>query len=73
MKLLILNTNRNIQLSLEGVFNTTLSKEFLHIGTSFKLNKEQLMEISTNSIDFIFDAEAKPRVRKMFSDFKYTN
>lgn len=60
-----------IELSLAGVFNTTLSKEFFHIAKSFKLDKEQLIAISTNAIEFIFDTEAKPLVSKMFSDFKY--
>ncbi|KAL1512746.1 hypothetical protein ABEB36_002286 [Hypothenemus hampei] len=58
----------------KGVFNTTLSKEFTVLGQTFSLSKNDLWNISRNSIDYSFaDEEEKGFIRFALEQWKIRN
>ncbi|XP_030752689.1 adenosine deaminase-like protein [Sitophilus oryzae] len=58
----------------KGVFNTTLSKEFLHLQESFNLNKKDLWKISDNAINYSFAlSEEKEMLHEKLKLWKIQN
>jgi len=55
----------------KGIFSTTLSHEYSIAGKAFNLSKDELFNLSLNSIDFIFgDEQLKTKLRQQFLDKK---
>ena len=69
-------TERNVlysQTDDKGVFATSLSKEFAIASSTFGLSKQQLWQLSYDSIDFIFaDVSVKNQLRRTWSVLKQT-
>ena len=50
-----------------GVFETTLTQEFLHVSTAFNLTMVQIVAIAAQPLDYIFCPEVKKQVAQRFA------
>ena len=50
----------------KGVFNTSLSNEYYQLTKAFNLTKQQLCQITKDSIELIFDDDTKEKLREIF-------
>jgi adenosine deaminase len=54
-----------------GVFSTSMSEEFVKVAQELNLTKEEIFNISKNSVEFIFDSnEVKEKLLKEFENFQ---
>jgi adenosine deaminase len=54
-----------------GVFSTSMSEEFVKVAQELNLTKEEIFNISKNSVEFIFDSnEVKEKLLNEFENFQ---
>ncbi|GFY48444.1 adenosine deaminase-like protein [Trichonephila inaurata madagascariensis] len=53
----------------KGIFNTTLSKEYCLASNHYSLTKEDMFNLSYNSINYIFSDDSKDELRSLWKEY----